>query len=422
MKRISKIVLIVTLSVSTTFTLFAQVDTTQQITANRSNAKNQYQKPYVILISADGFRYDYAEKYQANHLLKYAVEGVSANVMYPSFPSLTFPNHYALATGLYPSHSGLAANSFYDRNRKDFYGMSKKEKVKDGTWYGGTPLWVLAEKQQMLAASFYWVASEADIQKTPPTYFYNYNELIPIDRRIQTVKDWLQLPEDKRPHLITFYFSDVDHAGHDYGPDDPETAKSVKYIDEQVSNLVAAVNATGLPVNFIFVSDHGMTAVDREHPIATPTAIDKDQFTIVTSGSMINLYAKDSMATVPLYQKLKNEALDYQVYLKKDMPKNLHYGEKDDVFGRIGDIILLSNWPKVFSDRKPGIGYHGFDPYAVKDMGATFMAWGPAFKKGLKINAFENVEIYQMVAKILGLSVSEKIDGTDKTANLVLKK
>jgi hypothetical protein len=165
-----------------------------------------------------------------------------------------------------------------------------------------------------------------------------------------------------------------------------------------------------------------MTAVDREHPIATPTAIDKNQFTIVASGSMINLYAKDSTLTASLYQRLKNEAVDYQVFLKKDMPQNLHYSEKDDVFGRIGDIILLANWPKVFSDRKPGIGYHGFDPYAVKDMGATFMAWGPAFKKGLEIENFENVEVYHIVAKILGLAVTDKTDGTVATANLVLHK
>lgn len=422
MKRISKIVLIVTMSISATFNSYAQVDTTQQVVAGRSNAKNQFNKPYVILISADGFRHDYAQKYQANRLLKFAASGVSANVMYPSFPSSTFPNHYALVTGLYPSHSGLASNSFYDRSRKEFYSMSQKDKVKDGAWYGGTPLWVLAEKQQLLAASFYWVASEADIQKTRPTYFYNFNEVIPIARRIQTIKDWLQLPEDKRPHLITFYFSDVDHAGHEYGPDAPETAKSVEYIDEQVANLVAAVATTGLPVNFIFVSDHGMTAADREHPIATPSVINKEKFTVVTTGTMINLYAKDSSAIPSLYQTLKNEAVDYQVYLKNDMPKNLHYGSQDDRYNRIGDIILLANWPKVFSDKKPGVGYHGFNPYAVKDMGATFMAWGPAFKSGLKIDDFQNVEVYQIVAKILGLSVSEKIDGTSATANLVLKK
>lgn len=418
----SKIVLVVAFAISASFNLFAQVDTTQQIISGRKNASNQFNKPYVILISADGFRHDYAKKYHANSLLKYAASGVSSKAMYPSFPSVTFPNHYTLVTGLYPSHSGLVANSFYDKNRNDFFGMSKKEKVKDGSWYGGTPLWVLAEKQQLLAASFYWVASEADIQKTLPSYFYNFNDLIPIERRIQTVKNWLQLPEDKRPHLITFYFSEVDHAGHDFGPDAPETAKSVQYVDEQVANLVAAVSKTGLPVNFIFVSDHGMTAVDREHPIATPTAIDKNQFTIVASGSMINLYAKDSTLTASLYQRLKNEAVDYQVFLKKDMPQNLHYSEKDDVFGRIGDIILLANWPKVFSDRKPGIGYHGFDPYAVKDMGATFMAWGPAFKKGLEIENFENVEVYHIVAKILGLAVTDKTDGTVATANLVLHK
>jgi predicted AlkP superfamily pyrophosphatase or phosphodiesterase len=231
------------------------------------------------------------------------------------------------------------------------------------------------------------------------------------------------LPAAKRPHLITFYFPEVDHAGHEFGPDAPETAKAIAYVDEQVDLLVKAVKQTGLDVNFIFVSDHGMTAVDRKHPIATPTVINKDGFTIVSSGTMINLYAKDTAAILPCYEALKAGAGgDYQVYLKKDMPPRLHYGAADDKYNVIGDIILLSVWPKVFSDQPPIIGYHGFDPYEVKEMDATFIAWGSAFKNGLQIDAFPNVDVYPVIAKILGLKITEPIDGTDELANKVLKR
>src|SRR4030095_11737852 len=175
----------------------AQADTAQKIVEGRENSIDQQQKPYVILISADGFRYDYAEKYRAKTLLALSSDGVRAAAMIPSYPSLTFPNHYTIVTGLYPSHHGFVNNYYYDPGRKASYGMRDAKAVKDGSWYGGTPLWVLAEKQQMLSASYFWVGSEADIQKTFSTYYYSYNDSTPMDQRIQAVVNWLKLPEEK---------------------------------------------------------------------------------------------------------------------------------------------------------------------------------------------------------------------------------
>src|SRR5678815_1877407 len=142
----------------------AQPDTTQKIIEGRRNDPGQLQKPYVILISGDGFRYDYAEKYKAKTLLALSSNGVRAASMIPSYPSLTFPNHYTIVTGLYPSHHGLVNNYFYDANRKESYSMRDSKTVQNGEWYGGTPLWVLAEQQHLLTASFYWVGSEANIK------------------------------------------------------------------------------------------------------------------------------------------------------------------------------------------------------------------------------------------------------------------
>ena len=219
----------------------AQTDTAQKIIAGRLNSAEQQQKPYVIMISADGFRYDYAEKHGAKNLLSLSAQGIRAVSMIPSYPTLTFPNHYTLVTGLYPSHHGLANNYFYSPRRKQSYSMRNIATVTDGSWYGGTPLWVLAEQQHMLTASYYWVGSEADIKGVLPTYYYKFNDTVSIDRRIKAVVDWLQLPPERRPHFITFYVSRTDHDGHDYGPDAPETTNGVRWVDSVIQKLTAAV-------------------------------------------------------------------------------------------------------------------------------------------------------------------------------------
>ena len=402
-------------------TAFGQVDTTQQINPNTKNSIEQQNKPYVILISADGFRYDYAQKYNANHILQLSEDGVRAASLIPGYPSVTFPNHYSIVTGQYPSHHGLVNNSFYDKTKAARYSMGDKAKVADGSWYGGTPLWVLAEQQHMLAANMFWVGSEADIQGTRASYYYNFNDRMPVANRINTVTEWLNLPEERRPHFITFYLSDVDHAGHRYGPDAIQTEEAVQRVDSIIYELTEAVKTTGLPVNFVMVGDHGMTSVDREHPIPLPEAIDTAKFRIPSAGTMVDIQAKDTADILPLYNTLKQTAVDYDVYLKANVPDYLHYSAKDDRMNRIGDIILIPHWPKVFSNRTPGQGYHGFDPIKVHDMHSIFYAWGPAFKSGVQLPSFENIHVYPLIAKILGLQITQPIDGDEMVLRPILK-
>jgi predicted AlkP superfamily pyrophosphatase or phosphodiesterase len=392
----------------------AQVDTTQHVIQGRTNDISQQNKPYVILISADAFRYDFARKYKAEHLLQLSKQGVSAASMIPVFPSLTFPNHYSIVTGMYPAHHGLVNNDFYDPQRKDNYALSKKKAVEDGTWYGGVPLWVLAEQQQMLTASFFWVGSEANIKGIYPTYYYKYNEKIPIDKRIQVVVDWLNLPPEKRPHLITFYFPEVDHDAHDYGPNSPEVERSVKTLDSSIYKLTQAVRATGLPVNFIFVSDHGMTNVDTVNTITSlPPTVDTSKFIIPSGGILVSMHAKNKDDILPTYAVLKSNEKHYTAYLKKDIPAKYHFNPENDKYNRVGDIILVPQWPKVFNlkKRKIDIGWHGYDPTLVKEMHATFFAWGPAFKKNKNIRSFENVHVYPLITDILDLKYYHEING-----------
>jgi predicted AlkP superfamily pyrophosphatase or phosphodiesterase len=405
-------------------TLFAQAptDSTQRVVPGRSNSPAQQQKPYVIFISADGFRHDLADKYQATNLLSLRAQGTAADAMTPSYPSVTFPNHYSLATGLYPSHHGLVDNSFFDRQLGRGYRISDRVAVEDPSFYGGIPIWVLAEQQQMLSASFFWVGSETAVNGVRPTYYYRFNDKISFDTRLQAVKDWLTLPEDKRPHLITFYLSQVDHAEHMFGPNSKEAEEAVHLVDDVIGRMVKMVDSLHLPVNYVFVSDHGMAQVDTTRGIENPTAsIDTTKFIVSFGGTMIHLYAKDKKDIAPAYEALKKHADGFDVYLPDETPSRWHYTDKDDRYHRIGDILLVAHFPRIFHGRGRIIpGEHGYDN-TLPDMGATFYAWGPAIRRKGKIPAFENVNVYPLIAKILGLDITEKIDGSLKVLQPILR-
>ncbi len=396
-------------------------DTIQNVISKRYNSTEQQEKPYVILISIDGFRWDLADKFQARNLIKLRESGVQAAYLKPSFPSLTFPNHYSIVTGLYPSHHGIVDNIFYDKNRKVTYKKSDKAIALDSTWYKGKPLWVLAEEQNMLSAIFYWPGSEISIGGIRPTYYYDYDELIPIDRRIAVVDNWLKLPKDRRPHFIALYFPQVDKAAHNYGINSEQTKLAVQLVDDAIGEIITNASATKLPINFIVLSDHGMTDVDQTNTIPLPKIIDLNHFKVPIGTSSLHLYANEKKYIRPTYKALKLTAQDYDVYLRNKIPKAWHYNKAEDIYNRVGDILLIPKLPKVFNINgiKPVIGQHGFDP-ANSDMHAIFYAWGPQFKTSLKIPGFENVNIYPLIAKILGLSYKETIDGHEKVLAPIL--
>lgn len=411
---------------SLSFSQNKSIDTAQVITPNRVNSPSAKEKPYLILISADGFRYDYAKKYNAENLLKFSKKGVSAKAMLPSFPSITFPNHWSLITGLYPSHHGLVDNFFYDYSRKEFYAMSKKENAEDGSWYGGIPLWNLAEKQGVVSASLQWVGSASDAGGNRPTYYYHYHEKFTPEEKISKVVNWLKLPENVRPHFISLYFPEVDGAGHRFGPESPETEKSVKLVDNAIGNLVKKVNELGLKnVNFVFVSDHGMIKVDKENPLSIPEILlDKERFDIFNSQTLLRVVVKNPNEIKTVYHQLKaTKTEDYQVILTKRFPRKLHYGTKDDKYNRIGQILLVPNAPKIFLEKgkSTSVGKHGYNPRKTPEMKAVFYAWGDVFKNNFEINEFSNVNVYPLVAKILGLRITEPIDGKASVLEKTLK-
>ena len=263
--------------------------------------------------------------------------------MIPSFPSITFPNHLAIVTGLYPEHHGIIENNFYDPARKEKY-ASRDASVQDGTWYHGVPLWILAEKQGMRSACFFWPGSEAEIDGTRPSHYLHYDGKIPFEQRVDQVIAWLKLPAAERPHFITLYFSEPDGAGHEAGPESEQAAAAVRRVDSVVGTLAADLKSLHLPIDLIVVSDHGMETVQGNW-IDLDKFTDLSQFVTVGNGSLI--YPPSEEAAARAYQQLKGASDKFVVYRRADVPAHLHFNES----ARAGDPVVIPTGPYMIRAR-----------------------------------------------------------------------
>ncbi|MBN7815557.1 alkaline phosphatase family protein [Algoriphagus pacificus] len=380
-------------------------------------------EPYVILISLDGFRYDYVTRFQPENLSRFIAGGTAATSLIPSFPTKTFPNHYTIATGLKPEHHGIVDNSFYNPKRDTDYKINKREVITDGTWYGGTPLWVLAEQNGMKAASFFYVGSEADVQGVRPSYYFEYDGRIKNLTRVSQVFDWLQLPEEERPHMITMYFSDMDDVGHRFGPNqDEELSKRLTQLDRELGALFEGVKSLDLDVNIFIVSDHGMANVGIEKYVPLDLITEGVSGRIVNSGALGHIYLDDPKDKMKAIAQMKGKAVGYKVI----DPLEGEYYQDVSLYGeRIGDIIILADLDYYLIDKEADReviarrmridnaavrGTHGYSQeYA--EMHGIFYANGPQIRSGLKIESFENIHIYPLICKILGLPAPEFLDG-----------
>lgn len=399
----------------------AQIKDEQIVIPNRTNAIEQQDKPYVILISIDGFRHDYFDKYKPQFLNEISEVSVKAEYMTPAFPSVTFPNHYTIVTGLIPPHHGLVGNNMLNPETGERYSLRNQEAITNPDWYAGVPIWSLAESQNMLSACFYWPGSEAKIAGYLPTYYYPYAEDKGVEERIDQIVNWLEMPAAERPHLITFYMPDVDHAGHRYGPNAYETETSVQYIDGAIRKLTEAVAKTELPVNFVFLSDHGMIEVDRENPIRLPK-IDPELMDVVVNGTYTSIFVKDTKKVDKVYRYFQDEVTDqYKVYLKTNVPEKYQFSSKEDKHNRIGDIVLIADAPFYFTNRTPIPGAHGYLAEDTPEMNTVFMAWGPNIQKGKQIEGFKSIHVYPLLAELLGLKYDHEIDGDARLLPKVLE-
>jgi len=415
-----------------TLILLLSVSCNKKMTAHHSqlmvNSKIAMSEPYVILISLDGFRWDYVQRFKPPQLTQFIKNGVSAESLIPSFPSKTFPNHYTIATGMYPDKNGILGNSFFDYNSGLTYSINNRERVEDGQFYKGTPIWVQATKAGMVTASYFFVGSEAKIQGIRPSYYYNYEE-VENQKRVTQALNWLALPAIKRPHLITLYFSDMDTMGHDFSPSNDAVLKPTLFkLDEVLGQLFKGAKNSTLPVNIIIVSDHGMMNIPVDHLIPFESIQDNDKYLAIDNGAIINIHPKDKSQTPSILKNLKIKAKmqHFKVYKTENTP-GFEYIPKDKNWGEIQVVVDKGYYflesDKIKLKKESGnilFGAHGFDP-KNKEMQGIFYANGPALKKGVSIPSFKNIHIYPILCKILGLDIPDDIDGDIEVLKNILK-
>lgn len=378
----------------------------------------QTPRPYVVLVSLDGFRYDYAERYHAEHLLALGKAGAAAEAMIPSFPTVTFPNHISLVTGQYPEHHGIVGNSFWDPAMKQSYAMGQA--ATESAFYHFKPLWVVAEEQHVKAAAMFWPTSDAEIDGIRPTYWSLYDGRFGNEQRVAKVLDWLKLPEEQRPHMITLYFSDVDSAGHSSGPDSTRTEEAVKRVDGLIGELWDGIKTLPIPVNLIVVSDHGMQTAAGSVNLSDFTDLSKVR--VVTEGPVAFIYAPDTQTSEQVYAALKDKSPKFDIYRRKETPAAWHFSEN----ARSGDLVvcvkeavsITTGPPRVRpagSAQKGGgaSGVHGFEPAAFPTMNGIFYAAGPNVRPGVVLQPFENVNVFPFILKILELESPAGVDGKE---------
>lgn len=360
----------------------------------------------VLLISIDGLRADYLERGLTPHLSRIASEGVRAAWMNPSYPSLTFPNHYAIVTGLRPNHHGIVHNSMYDAELGTFR-LSNRDAVGDGRWWGGEPIWIGVIRSGQRAATMFWPGSEAAIGGIRPTYWKLYDEKVDYDARVDQALAWLSEPEATRPRVVTLYFDHVDHEGHAHGPDSPQVRGALVDADRAIGRLLDGLAARGLGdrVNLIVVSDHGMATVTPDHVIDVEDIVSMEEATVTSLGQVIGINPNPGFKA-QVEKRLLGAHPQYDCWRKAGLPARWHYGSHP----RVASIVcqMHEGWDALpreqAAKRRAGEthGSHGFDP-ALPSMRAVFLAHGPAFRQGVVLPAFDNIDVYPLLARLVGI-------------------
>ncbi len=369
-------------------------------------------QPYLIILSLDGFRWNYPDQIATPNLDNIAKNGVRASLQ-ASFPTKTFPNHYSIATGLYPDHHGIVNNTFYEPKRAVIYKIGDNSKVQDGYFYGGEPFWVTAEKQGVKTASFHWVGTTAPIKGVLPSIYKVYSPKPTGHQKVDSLIAWLQLPIEHRPHLITWYMPEPDGVGHDFGPESEAVHRKVQELDSLVGYFMDEINKLPISseINIIVTSDHGMQEISSERVVLINQYLKKEYYQqILGSNPVYNIWAKKGYIDSIRYAFTQVKGI--KCYSASTIPPHLHYMTNE----RCGDLVLLADsaysiqMNKITIDAKEGT--HGYDP-ANSNMNAIFFAQGPAFKKQSKLVHLQNVDIYNMICKIMNLNPAQNDGDND---------
>ena len=366
--------------------------------------------PYVIIVSLDGFRYDYSNKVSTPNLDYIKKNGVKSRSLKPVFPSLTFPNHYSIATGCYADEHKITGNNFFSTEYNDYYSYKNSEKVQDGKFYGCEPIWVTTGKNGIKSATFFWIGSEAEIQGYRPSIYKKYNPKINFKSRIDSAMYWLDLPNKISPQLIMLYFDEPDHSGHKNGPNSQFTLNKVVKMDSLMGYLLYEIDKRkdNKKINLIILSDHGMAEVDNENIIILDNYLSSiDQYHIYGSGAFIQIERKDNLQDFNLneFDNIPN----VKFYIKNQIPDQFHFiniNTKEMLIVADEGYLLgiKENLDKGIFKLK---GMHGYNPENL-NMHGIFYAIGPSFKSNIEIESFENIHIYPLLCNVLGISEYKK--------------
>lgn len=379
-----------------------------------TNTAYQQDKPYLILVSIDAFRWDYMDRYPTPNLDRVASAGSHAERLLPVFPTLTFPNHYSIATGLYPANHGIVANTFPDPVSGRWYSMKDRSTVEDAKFYGGEPIWVTAETQGMVTASFFFVGSEAPIKGVHPSHWMRFDGSVPGDERVDQVLAWLALPEKTRPHLYTLYFEDVDSNSHWYGPQSAENIDAIERVDAYLGRLLDGLEALphGDQVNILIISDHGQQEYLADTPpFVLSEHLDTGDASPVGGGSYLFIHLKGGeLHKAGEYANTVNHYWTHgTAYTRENAPADWHVNDNP----RFPDLILMpepGHAVTAAAESKSLIGDHGWAPEAP-GMHGFFIASGPNIKPGLSLDPASTIDVYPLMTSILGLEGPDNIDG-----------
>ncbi len=381
-------------------------------------------RPIVILVSIDGFRWDYLTLHEPPVLRRLAAEGAHARRLIPSFPSKTFPSHYTLVTGLWPARHGIVGNEMFDPEWNAIFRIGAHPSARESRWWEGEPIWTTVERQGLIAACFFWPGSDARIGGRNPTFWKPYAHDTPIEARVAGVLAWLDLPEEERPSLITLYFHHVDSAGHRSGPRSRETREAVRKVDAAIGSLVDGIAERGLNArtNLVIVSDHGMTDVSTERVIIIDDYIDPDAAHVDFDGTVGGLRPHE-LSAADLRDRFRDKHPRLRAFLVEELPERFHFSGHR----RIPPVILLPDEGWEVATRAKASrwnpatmkGAHGYDP-ELPDMGALFIGHGPAFREQTAIERADGIDVYHLLCAILAIDPAPN-DGSDALAQAVLR-
>jgi predicted AlkP superfamily pyrophosphatase or phosphodiesterase len=359
----------------------------------------------LILISFDGYRADYIDRGLSPTLAGLAKDGVHAQAMRSAFPTLTFPNHYTIVTGLYPDHHGIVNNRMVDPVSGKRFVYNDRSTTSDPSWWGGEPLWVSVERQGMHASTMFWPGSDVAIDGVRPEHWLPFDGKMSPDARVDQALAWLDLPPGQRPDLLTLYFEQVDHEMHEHSPDSKEVDAALREVDAALGRLVDGLRQRGIfdAANLVVVSDHGATASGPDKVVVIDDFVKVADIDVINTGVLAGFVPKPGHEAQVEHAVLQPHD-HMRCWRKTEVPARLHYGTN----ARIPPLLCLADdgwliFTREFMNRPNrhiSIGEHGYDNDDPK-MRALFVAHGPAFKHGLDVPEFDNVDIYPLLTHVL---------------------